>query len=146
MRTSLQLRWIMQSSLAPFPGCQGSCGIASNGPDGSVVSFNVYIYTYMYIYIHIYVCQWLKCKHVALAPTLTMWLLCSNCALPWITKFLECIFKETPAALSSGPDVLYWIFLQNGKMVTFLRSLLSILQLWLFYVAIVSLIPYLFDS
>ena len=32
--------------------------------------------------------QGLKCKHEALAPTLTMWLLCSKCTLPWTTKCL----------------------------------------------------------
>ena len=31
----------MQSSLAPFSGCQGSCGIVPNGPAGSVISFNM---------------------------------------------------------------------------------------------------------
>ena len=41
VRTSLQLSWITQSGLAPFPGCQGSCGIVPNGPAGSVVSFNI---------------------------------------------------------------------------------------------------------
>ena len=29
---SLQLSWIMPSSLAPFPSCQHSCGIVPNGP------------------------------------------------------------------------------------------------------------------
>ena len=41
VRTSPQLSWITQSGLAPFPGCQGSCGIVPNGPAGSVVSFNI---------------------------------------------------------------------------------------------------------
>ena len=68
----LQLSWITWSGLAPFPGCQGSCGIVPNGPTGSVVFFNIR--------------QGLKCWHVASTPTLTMWLLCSNCAFPWTTK------------------------------------------------------------
>ena len=37
-----QLNWITQSGLAPFPGCQGSCGIVPNGAAGSVVSFSIH--------------------------------------------------------------------------------------------------------
>ena len=47
VRASPQLSWITRSGLAPFPGCQGSCGIVSNGSAGLVVSFNI--------------CQGLKC-------------------------------------------------------------------------------------
>ena len=36
--TSPQWSWIMQSSLAPFPGCQGLCGIVPNGHANLVVS------------------------------------------------------------------------------------------------------------
>ena len=39
--TFLQLSWIKGSGLAPFPGCQGSCGIVSNRLVGLVMSFNV---------------------------------------------------------------------------------------------------------
>ena len=35
----LQLRWITRTDLVPFPGCQSSCGIISNGSGGLVVSF-----------------------------------------------------------------------------------------------------------
>ena len=48
----------MRSSLTLFSGCQGSCGTVTNGPAGSVVSFNID--------------QGLKCYHVALTPTLTV--------------------------------------------------------------------------
>ena len=41
VRTSPQSSWITRSILAPFAGCQGSCGIVSNGPAGLVVSFNI---------------------------------------------------------------------------------------------------------
>ena len=40
VRTSPQLSWITRSSLAPFPGYQGSCGIVPNQSTGLVVSFN----------------------------------------------------------------------------------------------------------
>ena len=73
MRTSPQLSWITWSDLAHFQGCQECCGIVPNGPT-SLVSFNI--------------CQGLKCKHVTSTTILTMWLLCSNCTLPWTTKFL----------------------------------------------------------
>ena len=53
-----ELSWIVQSGLAPFPGCQGSCGIVPNGPADLVISFHI--------------CQGLKCQHVASTPTLTM--------------------------------------------------------------------------
>ena len=33
--------WTTRSGLAPFPGCQGSCGIVPNGPAGSVISFSM---------------------------------------------------------------------------------------------------------
>ena len=36
--TSPKLRWILQSDLAHFPGCQDSFGIVRNGPAGSVIS------------------------------------------------------------------------------------------------------------
>ena len=64
---------------ATFPECQGSCSIVPNGHTSLVVSFNIH--------------QGLKCKDVASTPTLTMWLLCSNCALPWTTKFLGVFSK-----------------------------------------------------
>ena len=41
MWTSSLLSRITGSGLAPFLGCQGSCGIILNGPAGSVVSFNI---------------------------------------------------------------------------------------------------------
>ena len=41
MHTVLQLNWITQSALVPFPGCQGSCGIVPNGPAGLVASINI---------------------------------------------------------------------------------------------------------
>ena len=43
---------------------------SSNWPAGLIVSFNI--------------CQRAKCKHVDSAPTLTMWLLCSN-SIPQIS-------------------------------------------------------------
>ena len=72
MPTSLQLSWITRSGLAPFPRCQGSCGIVPNGPAGLVISFNKH--------------HSLQCKRVASTPTLTKWLLSSNCTLPWTIK------------------------------------------------------------
>ena len=36
--TSPKLSWILQSDLAPFPGCQDSCDIFWNGLAGSVIS------------------------------------------------------------------------------------------------------------
>ena len=36
VRTSPQLSGIRRSDLAPFPECQGSCGIVPNGPAGFV--------------------------------------------------------------------------------------------------------------
>ena len=47
MHSSPQLSWITQSGLAPYPGCQDSCGMVPNGSPGSNVSFNI--------------CQGLKC-------------------------------------------------------------------------------------
>ena len=41
MHLSPQLSWTRQSGLAPFPGCQGSCGILPNGLADSVVFFNI---------------------------------------------------------------------------------------------------------
>ena len=61
---SLHLSWKMQSGLAPFQGCQGSCGMVPNGSASFFVSFNI--------------CQGLKCLHVASTLTLTMWLLCPH--------------------------------------------------------------------
>ena len=81
---SLELSWIIQSGLAPFPGSQGSSGIVPNRPASLDISFNI--------------CQRLKCKHVALIPTLTMWLLWSNCTLPLIPKFLG-VFSKTDTTL-----------------------------------------------
>ena len=80
MCTSPQLNWIMWSSLPPYPGFWGSCSIVPNGPTGLVISFNIF--------------QGLQCKHVASIPTLTMWLLCSNCTLPWTTKLLS-VYSKT---------------------------------------------------
>ena len=74
---------ITRSGLASFPGCQDSCGIIPNGPAGPVPSFNIR--------------QGLKCYHVALTPTLTMWLLCSNCTFPRTTKYT---FREEMWQLS----------------------------------------------
>ena len=38
VRTFLQLSWITQSGLAPFPECHGFCGIVPNGLAGLVIS------------------------------------------------------------------------------------------------------------
>ena len=73
----LSLAW---SSLALFPGHQGSCGTVRNGAAGLVLSFNIR--------------QELKCWHVAWPPTLTMWLLCFNCILSWTTEILG-VFSKT---------------------------------------------------
>ena len=81
VHTFLHLSWRTWSSLAPFPGCQGSW--VPNGPAGSVVSFNIR--------------QGLKCKHVTSTPTLNMWLLSSNYALLWTTKFVG-VFSKTDTA------------------------------------------------
>ena len=43
--------------------------------------------------------QGLKCYHVASTLTLTMWLTCSNCTLPWITKFLGASSKTDTTQL-----------------------------------------------
>ena len=42
LKFSPLLSWIMRCGLAPFPGCQGSCGIVPNGPASLVVSFNIH--------------------------------------------------------------------------------------------------------
>ena len=68
VRTFLRLSWITRSVLARFLWRQGSC----DGKTDLVVSFNIR--------------QGLKCQHVASTPNLPMWLLHSNCALPWTTK------------------------------------------------------------
>ena len=110
MRISSQLSWITRSGLAPFPGCQGSFGIVPNGPAGSVVSFNIR--------------QGLKCKYVDSTPTLTMWLLWSNCALLTTPKFLG-VFPKTDTTqrkqrslLDRRPSTEF-----SGKLRKFLRSL-----------------------
>ena len=78
----LSLAW---SGLALFPGYQGSCGIVRNGAAGLILSFKIR--------------QRLKCWHVASTPTLTMWLLCSNCVLPWTTEILGVFSKTNTAQL-----------------------------------------------
>ena len=96
--------------LATFPGCQGFCGIVQIGHDSYIVSFNIR--------------QGLKCQHVALTVNLTMWLLCSNCVLPWVATTFRgkmwqrfgCILISryvTPAAPSPRHKALWWIFQQN---------------------------------
>ena len=80
VRTFPQLSWITRSGLAPFPGCQGSCGIVPNGPACSVFSFNMR--------------QCLKCYHVASTLTLTMGLLSPTAPFPEsLTKFVA-TFRE----------------------------------------------------
>ena len=123
MRTSSQLSQITQSGLAPFPGCQGPCGIVPNGPAGSVASFSI--------------CQGLKCQHVTSTLTSTMWLLCSffeplsKVAATFVRKmwqFFWCILAErhiTPAMLSPGPKDLCWI---SGKLRKCLKSLAGFLS------------------
>ena len=109
MHTSSELIWITRSGFAPFLGCQGSCGIVSNGPVSSVVFFNI--------------CQRLKCKHIASTLTLTIRLLCSSCTLPWTTKFLV-VFPKTDtmqhqqrSLLDPAPSAEL-----SSKMHKFLRS------------------------
>ena len=103
MNPAVALDNAIRSSLATFPAFHGSYGIVPNGPAGSVVTFNI--------------CQGLTRKHVASTPTSNMWLSCSNCALPWTTKFLGCILKDRyyviPVVFSPGPKTLCWIFQQN---------------------------------
>ena len=105
----------MQYVLAPFPGFQGYCGIVPNGPAGLVVSFNIR--------------QGLKCKHVASTPTLTMWLLCSNCILPWTTKCLG-VFSKTDTTLRQQHSLLDLRPSAefSSKMRKFLRSLAEYLN------------------
>ena len=56
--------------------------------------------------------------------TLTMWLLCSNCTLPWTTKFFGCIPKDiyyvTPQRSLRDPRPSAEFF---NKMLKFLRFL-----------------------
>ena len=129
MDTSPQLSWIRRSRLAPFPGCQCSSGIVPNGPTGSVVSFKIH--------------QGLKCKHVGSTPTLTMWLLFSNCALPWTTKFWGVFSKTDNMSLQQcslydpRPSAEF-----SSKMHKFLRSLaeyFAALTSLCFYVVIIFL-------
>ena len=120
------------SDLAPFPGCHVSCGTVLNGPTGSVVSFNIR--------------QGLKCKHVASTPTLTMWLLCSNCArkpLNFGVYSQGQILHSTSRALSWNEDPLLNF---PAKCLNFQDPKLSILLLWPFYVINISLTPDIFLS
>ena len=98
------------SSLTTFPECQGSFGIVLHGPVGLVICYNIR--------------QELKCKHIAL--TLTMWLLSSNCALPWTTNFFD-VFSKTynmkREQRSPGPKALRSIF---SKIYKFWRSLFGL--------------------
>ena len=127
MCTSLQLSWITQSGLAPFPGCQGSCGIVLNGPAGSVVSLNIH--------------QGLNCKHVALTSTLTMWLICSNCTLPWTTEILD-VFSKTVTTYQQHPLLDLRSSAEfSGKMHKFLRPLVEYLAALPFLCC-----HYIFDS
>ena len=128
MHTSTQLGWVMRFGLAPFPGCQGSCAIVPNGPTGSVASFNIRL--------------GLKCKHVASTLILNMWLLCSNCALPWTNKFLD-VFSKTDIAYQQQRSLLHPRASAefSEKMRKFLRSLAEYLTALAFLCC-----HYIFDS
>ena len=83
----------------------------------------------------------MKCKHVALTPTLTMWLLCSNYGLPWTAKFLGVFSKidamqlQQCSLLDLRPTAEF-----SGKMHKFLSSLAE------YPVVLAFLCCHIFDS
>ena len=104
----------------------GLLWVVPNGPVSLVVSFNIR--------------QCSKCYHVPLTPTLTMWLLCSNCAHPCSNFMGVFSQRDTPAVLSPGPEALAKF---SGKMHKYLRYIA--LGFWPFCAIIISLIHIAFS-
>ena len=118
----------MQYGLGSFLWWHGTCVIVPNESAGSVVSCNMR--------------QASNCKHVALIPILTMWLLSSNYAFPWDTKFLGVFSKtDTMQLQQSFPLNPRFSAEFSGKIRNFLGSLPEFLSALAFLCC-----HYMFDS